>query len=552
MTSPSLNFVWVGEPRFTQGGQDVLGPESFDRNFKIFAQEHPNPMIFWCQQQYCEVYADYFKSKTINIKTASIEQYLQTCSLNRESAEFLLQEYSHTILDKSRNQTIDRVYFKDMFFNYILATQGNYVLDTNVQADLSVAVTVMPYPTFMFPCLEHSKRTSAPEVWMQYAPPEDLSRAKKCLLAYISLYKKAAKLIDGKFYTPQHHKLAGIIAVNALLIQDEPTKLSNALPISQYQQDPSYQVWATKTGNVQASIPALCIIKEYYNSHLPNRDMSFSAPHAHVLDGLLQNLLFDLNHGINPDLQSNSFHSVDKLDYDMINATLLHIAMSRFFDSENHKKSAQLLLERGANPNKICTLTRKDISPYITTEETPLTFSIKSRQEGGVVSLFQYSQHKINLDLVLNGYSPLLLAIACNTGIEILLHNGANPNQSWDWQTETPLTLAVRKNNIKAVTLLLMNNPPADINRPYTNKSGNTVSATPLHIALKLQSEPLVKLLIEQGADLSAVLIYRNGTDFLEKKTRDIRTSQRCTQLLDAALLKQKSDSDDIASSPRP
>ena len=226
--------------------------------------------------------------------------------------------------------------------------------------------------------------------------------------------------------------------------------------------------------------------------------------------------------------------------------------MSRFFDSENHKKSAQLLLERGANPNKICTLTRKDISPYITTEETPLTFSIKSRQEGGVVSLFQYSQHKINLDLVLNGYSPLLLAIACNTGIEILLHNGANPNQSWDWQTETPLTLAVRKNNIKAVTLLLMNNPPADLNRPYTNKSGNTVSATPLHIALKLQSEPLVKLLIEQGADLSAVLIYRNGTDFLEKKTRDIRTSQRCTQLLDAALLKQKSDSDDIASSPRP
>ena len=124
-----INFVWIGEPKFDKGGQDVLGPESFDLNFKKFPQDMPNSIVFWCQACCVERYDAFFKSKGVTIEVKSIEHYLETCQIVRENAAFIQQEYTKIILDPARNKIIDRVYFKDMFFNFILATQGNYVLD---------------------------------------------------------------------------------------------------------------------------------------------------------------------------------------------------------------------------------------------------------------------------------------------------------------------------------------------------------------------------------------------------------------------------------------
>lgn len=583
---PVINFVWIGEPRFDKGGQDVLGPESFDLNFKKFPQDNPNPMVYWCQERYLESYDAYFKSKGIVIEVQSIENYLRTCPLERDSAEFLFKEYKETILDDNRNRIIDRVYFKDMYFNYILATQGGYVLDTNIMADTQLPTILSDYPTFMFPVISATKKRPKPvaEVWMQYAPPQDLVRAKLCLEKYIELYSKSSTLS----YTKAHHTAIGKIAVDAVL-------LNNTLALDGSISPPhnSVHVWRADFEGAHARIMALPIIKEYYNTHRPNQNKCYSPSHIHVLVLRIERLQFDLDHGISPDLVSTTTEDFQTLGYNASDESLLHTAIHAImkYNKNGLARSAQstecihkaidivtLLLAYNADPNRISTYRYFGDNYNTITTETPLSLSIKSGFNQAIEVLFEHSKYPIVVDIILDNKSPLILAIEHkNTGLELLLKHGANPNQSWQdqtntpltlalfhnnnealelllahganpnqtWegQTNTPLTLAVRENNVKAVQLLLDAVHPADINKPYINKGGNIASETPLHIALRQKNPILVKLLLERGADLAAITIERVKTllnhqpQSIEKTVDAIATSPECEALIKEALL---------------
>ena len=250
MPNPVINFVWVGPPKLTEGGQDVCGPESIALNFKEFADESTqNPMVFWCQKQYKSVYEAYFLEKGIDIQVSPIDDYLQNrsekCSNNcEEEAKVVLKHYTEEILDNRRAQTSDYVGMKDMFFNFLLATQGGYVLDTNIQAIGSIPVQLSARDQFSFPILElntpgRSDRTTY-EVWMQYAPADNLVQPKKCLAAYL------------KHLEMHPRAKIGIRAVHALFVCE---------------QDLSTPWMLIHDDSANVVIQSMGIVKEYCNTH---------------------------------------------------------------------------------------------------------------------------------------------------------------------------------------------------------------------------------------------------------------------------------------------
>ena len=257
------------------------------------------------------------------------------------------------------------------------------------------------------------------------------------------------------------------------------------------------------------------------------------------------------NGGItSPNLEANPTNQFTGLGYDSTNETLLQTAMLVIFTCRNEQlrskamQIAALLLDRGANPNQNTRYNWYDKTKYtFTTHETPLTFSIKSESNEAVNLLFKHSKpNQIHVNEILDNKSSLLLAIEHkNTGLQLLLDHGADPNQTWPGQTNTPLTLAVRENNVEGVQLLLGVTPPADINKPYTNKEGNIVRETPLHIALRQKNPILVQLLIDYGADLSATTLERKKlllftTQGYKACTVDeIPTSDACKKLITEA-----------------
>ena len=559
MASPTINFIWIGDPKFNQGGQDVVSPESFDRNFKTWKPTNPNPMVFWCQDHHCESYRAYFKSKNIHITVQSIEHYLKTSPLEQKYTEFLLQEYQTLILDPSRNKIVDRVFFKDMFFNYLLASQGNYVLDTNIHANIEFPIVLPAYSTFMFPYIEQKNKgkegsqitNSIAEVWMQYAPPDNLVRAKQCLAKYMMSYHEAKKLVDGAFYSTMYHHLVGRVAVSAVHLRNNLMDSPN-ITLTDYSHNEICGVWKAIEDDCDATINDLHLSKEYCNTHYMNRDKVYSIPHVHVYNGKVDRLLFDLAHGTDPNSKSHSFNDYQPLRYDVKNDTTLHIAM-RHFNINPNAELAEILLKHGANPNEICLYKDEESTQW--REETPLSLCITERHHQGVHLLFKLSQHPIDVDKVLNGKSLLFLAIENGTGFEQLLAHGANPNQLWEEQTHTPLTLAITQGEVETVRLLLNASHPADINRPYIcrHHKWRMTSEPPLHLALRYCHPKIVALLLDKDASLLTPTIIQGGftslVSTIKIDVQKIKTSPECQQLIEDALLKQRLSSHDVSNS---
>lgn len=548
MTKPVLNFVWVGPPRFDQGGQDIVGPETIDANFKAFPELNspPNPMVFWCQSVYVRQYQEYFTSKGIAIHVASIEDYLKTCETEKDKAQIILEHYHELIETPGRNQILDRVYLKDMFFNLILATKGDYVLDTNVQATgLEKPVYFPAYDKFMFPWVKERKfGPPKPDVWMQFAPPKS-ELAKQLLDCYLDLYKKAREIYQDYLYSEIHHRLIGIVAVNAACLQNNLMK--NMEIISTYQND-YRDTWAggLLIDGSDVNITPLGVSKEYYNSHKDNQEDSYGGPQMHAYNGNLEKLNFDLTHGINPDIEANIRCHIHYTN----NETLLHIAM-RYSNEPGHRRCVQLLLTSGADANKIYSIKYSEMSHF--QQESPLTSSIKTRTEEAIQVLFTYAKTPVNVDQILNHESPLIVAVRCDTGVNLLLQYHANPNQHWPEQKDTPLAYAVRESSVNNIDLLLMAgadpNTPVRQNNTYQNGK-RIISETPLHIALKNKDAITVQKLLKHGADPFIIAQYKlKMGSVIKQTTTEIETSETCRQILAAAIQKYHQDHPDEPSS---
>jgi hypothetical protein len=463
MSAPVLNFVWLGPPKYAAGGQDVVGPETIARNFKTFpSTETPaNPMFFWCQDEYVHEYRAHFFKKNIPVEVRPIKAYLHSFETDMvEQAKEIIIHYE-TLLNPDRNQPLDRVYMKDMFFNFLLATQGGYVLDTNIQAHMTSPVHFPKYSKFMFPTVpveyedEGESFTEAQtEVWMQYAPPENLTRARECLNYYLMHFRKHVPSDPKEFYSTLNHRKIGNIAGAAVLNSPRLELFESPLP-PRRACNALCDIWETEHLNgLDASIPSMGIFKEYNNSHRHNHAHMYTGAHFYIYMGYIERLQFALEHGLPVDSEANPQSKDTHLPYNSNNETLLHLAM-RYLDDEKSIACAKLLLEHGANPNKVHTFTELDGPDPITIEESPLTYAIKSQSLEMLRMLFMASTHRINTSQVLNNESPLLLAIKENCGVAFLLALGADPNQQWEGQTETPLELALRNHDEDTVTLLL-------------------------------------------------------------------------------------------------
>lgn len=493
MAKPTLNFVWVGRPMFDRGGQDVVGPESIDRNFKTFSNADlpPNSMVFWCQEAYQEQYKAYFSEKKIAITVCSIESYLNACLSDpelspplRSQASQVLMYYHHLVLSPERNRTLDRVFMKDMFFNFLLATRGDYVLDTNIQAIQEKSVDFPAYSAFMFPTVLRDNGPCS-EVWMQYAPKNHL-KAKICLDCYLRLFEEVD--VSCRPYSMEHHNQIGRVALGALHGQRSFSEKRHSIALNDL-----CNTWGPlEMYSMDAKVPALGVFKEYSNSHRACREDAYDAPHSHVYMGDVDRLRFDLDHGTPPDLEANPKRTTEiTLNYDAEHETLLHIAM-RMVHIESYKRCAQLLLERGADVNKTHQIAIDERPPQV---ESPLTYALKCRSESALQMLFDVATMPVNVSQIVNNYTPLMLAVRCKTGVNLLLMHGADPNQIFVGQKDTPLSFAL--------------------------KSGNA---------------DMVRLLLSHHADPLAVIQYEVDGHLVEQRVADIETTEACQVLLKEAL----------------
>ena len=239
--------------------------------------------------------------------------------------------------------------------------------------------------------------------------------------------------------------------------------------------------------------------RTYYNTHKIHVEHLLSPTHCHVISGERERLAFDLDHGINPDLEANPLRKYDidpEIEHDATNQTLLHLAMW-YSAHEKVRQCAQLLLERGADVNRVHSLTcySKQHPNGITRQKCPLSYALLSESEEAVNILFTYARQPIQVNLILNNESLLIFAVHNKTGIELLLKHGADPNLTWPEQNDTPLSVAVREKNVEAV-----------------------------------------KLLLDAGANPQAIVRGNIGKYYYETSIEKIKTSAECKHLIETAI----------------
>jgi len=540
----TLNYIWIGEPRIKAGGQDVIGPETVGQNFLKFASEakhEANPIVFWCLEKHVKEYQDYFAQHGISLKVNAIEPYIKGCREDNVNSEEVLRIFN-TFLGPGRNQTIDRIYLKDLFNNFLLATQGGYVMDTAVQTTLHAPVHFPEYSKFMFPYLEADGGKGCSDVWLQYAPPDNLARAKRALEYYLMHFKDVERIFSEVGYLPKYHNEMGKTSVSAMnLLMIKPSSIEDYPKPSELMTD-DCGVWLFEASRF-VNMPIFNAYKEYYSSHRLKRDHHYGAIHAHVFLGDVVKLKFDLDHGILPDSIIANPRAASEttltLDYNANNETLLHVA-ARSSDEQAYRDCLELLLKKGADANRqhefwMVNTKRKQI-------KTPLIYTLESKNEDAVKLLFKYAKPPVKLDTILNKETPLMTAIRCENAVRyLLLEEKANANQSFVSEAEinTPLAMAVHNRKEDIVRLLLVDGN-ADPNAPIKNMNLNIISKPPLHIALENNDVKLVQLLLDNKANPHAVAEYKRPPDEkYQVRAEEIQTSKECRALLNKALKKE-------------
>ena len=446
MTKPTLNFIWIGPPQFDKGGHDVLGLESFDENFKrcFSAEEETNPMVFWCLKEYADIYTQYFLQHQINARVQGIEAHLaQYQTFAHENAQsrpqeealrwLRLEQQTQDIL-KSFNGLLPEpqdesalgpsrtnyakiqqfVRHKEMFCNFLLTTQGHYVLDTNVMCRRSDQPVMFPhYNEFMYPEYANTNRGyQSKEIWLQYAPPDFF----KTGVSYLDIYLDILE-------THRYDRTTGGLA------ESIPT-LRTLLPLI------TSNTWngvSTSMGDVL--INELNIIKEYYNTH--RAETVYNAVQTHLIYGNYEKLLKDIQHGADLEVLHPGPYAF----------SLLFLGMSYLTDACDGQRleCIRLLLEQGAKAN--------EINQYY--NYSPLNYAVRFMPEalplllefGALPNLRWRGQQTTPLDIAVR--------LKNSDAVKLLLEHGADPNFCLPAQKHTPLIYALHSQHSATVKLLL-------------------------------------------------------------------------------------------------
>ncbi|MFC1841966.1 ankyrin repeat domain-containing protein, partial [Candidatus Dependentiae bacterium] len=123
--------------------------------------------------------------------------------------------------------------------------------------------------------------------------------------------------------------------------------------------------------------------------------------------------------------------------------------------------------------------------------------------------------------------SPLVINVMLGRKREItklLIENGANVNMQINEGSQTPLMLAVFKNDLELATLLIEKGADVNIQAKIIMLVPNVdISFTALSTAVELQNVEMVKLFLENGADITIKNKYGNNKD--ESKDKDGKTA---------------------------
>jgi hypothetical protein len=276
MPLSTLNFIWVGEP---QGVGDIIGPVTIALNLKKFLRDpnQGNPIVYWCQLAYVDYYERFFNERNLDIQVNGIESYLAESSHKHATTVFT---YYLDLVADDRDKIRDRVNFKNMFAHFLLAAQGNYVLDTNVQTDSNKPVTFPAYEYSVFPEVRAHAKAIMPEMWLLYSPPTNLNRANKSLDCYLKLYThfiyKPSLEEPTYLYSELHHLRSGEITITALChltVQDLENTPHNEFDYRDWCAKDlklkKMQIWNTMEHHITGElyIPELHVVKEYANTH---------------------------------------------------------------------------------------------------------------------------------------------------------------------------------------------------------------------------------------------------------------------------------------------
>ncbi|CEG56187.1 ankyrin repeat domain-containing protein [Legionella fallonii] len=454
-----INFIWIGPPKYNQGGQDVIGITSIAENFKRFGQK--NPLIFWCQDEYKDNYIEFLRKEGISAKVNAIEEYLTELEMNggevyvRTKASAVLHVF-HKLKSRTTDVDIqikDRVRLKNLFSFFLMACEGGYVLDTNVCAAEHLKINFPSYKYFHFPWL--IKKDIA-ELWMFYSPKDSLARARKSLNLAITDYKYDPSIND---LFKENDFGTSNMALGWLTLRFENNEEGGA--------DNIWKV-TLQIASYNYVVEGINAFKEYYNSHYITRHYKYSTYHIHAIYGQVTKVAKDLYYGIDPrTLKANTRKEYTvAFNYDSEEETLLHTVircLKKGSRESSFLECAKLYLEKGADPNAVYYYTSYlpdgEKEPQI--ERSPLFDAIAHQSVNALILLCEYGA---DVSQEIKGISLLSYAVAINfeQGVNELLKRGANPNQFLE-HSNSPLYLALRWGYAKTATILL--NAGAKIDR---------------------------------------------------------------------------------------
>ncbi len=530
----ALNYVWVGPPRLKKGGHDVIGINSLWQNYEThhFNETDRNPLVFWCQSQYCEDYKAYFNQQKMKVAVKSIDAFLEEKLVGQKEIpiEKINAVFKKLTKDPERNKIIDYVCIKDLFYLLILATNGGYVIDTNVLAADDKPVTFpagKEEPThFTFPFLDNN----VPEVWMQFCPPEDQDTIISSIACWFRLFENAS---FPKPYTEDYHAKVAALGVNAISCGDLAmfTKICRVNPAN---------FWCCETSE-QASIIHLAqfnLTKEYFNSHLQHRQEAFSGQHVHIIYGEAKKVKFDCEHGLNvKETRTISRLGECKLHCDKIESiTPLHMAFMYSGSTNEYYECAKILLDYDADINAKYTITH---TTGRIEESSPLRDAIKNNCERRVSLALA---HKANVTTLLNNESPLLSAVKFNFGVPQLLEAKADPNQQWEGQVVTPLISAVERNKLNLVKLLLQHGADVNLQMPRKDELGRVIFESAIHVALQESTDDILEELLKHNPNLEAPLSVQVKDKLYQTPVEKIATSDKCKAILSRYISNQEKD----------
>ncbi|QBR83087.1 hypothetical protein E3983_01155 [Legionella israelensis] len=198
---PRLNYLWIGSPKMKSSYEGAVLASDVENVIEM-AKNCNNPVCYYCLDEYKDFYENLFEEQGVDITVVSVDAYLEEMSLHedeefRQYAEQMLA-MKHELLNPPRDRIIDRVSFKDAFSLLLLATQGNYTLDTNVKIidGIEDKVTFDAYDAFKIPYV-NLRHSINPDCWMMYASPQALEEPKKMLDYYLSNWDKVQEKIRG-------------------------------------------------------------------------------------------------------------------------------------------------------------------------------------------------------------------------------------------------------------------------------------------------------------------------------------------------------------------